>query len=73
MTSALDGGRSDGGVVAASAAATPANLLVVAALAHFAVGQQLSSALAGKATVDQALKAAQVAADREMKKGGYYK
>jgi sorbitol/mannitol transport system substrate-binding protein len=38
-----------------------------------AVGQQLSSALAGKATVEQALKAAQVAADREMRKGGYYK
>ena len=38
-----------------------------------AVGQQMSAALAGKATVDAALKAAQVAADREMKKGGYYK
>jgi sorbitol/mannitol transport system substrate-binding protein len=38
-----------------------------------AVGQHMSSALAGKATVDQALKASQVAADREMKKGGYYK
>ncbi len=38
-----------------------------------AVGQQMSSALAGKATVDQALKASQVAADREMRKGGYYK
>ena len=38
-----------------------------------AVGQQLSSALAGKATVDQALKASQAAAEREMKKGGYYK
>jgi len=38
-----------------------------------AVGQQMSSALSGKATVDQALKAAQTAADREMKKGGYYK
>jgi sorbitol/mannitol transport system substrate-binding protein len=33
----------------------------------------MSSALAGKATVDQALKASQAAAEREMKKGGYYK
>ena len=31
------------------------------------------AALAGKSTVDAALKASQVAADREMKKGGYYK
>lgn len=38
-----------------------------------AVGQQMSSALAGKSTVDQALKTAQTAAEREMKKGGYYK
>jgi len=38
-----------------------------------AVGQQMSSALAGKSTVDQALKASQAAAEREMKKGGYYK
>ncbi len=38
-----------------------------------AVGQQMSSALAGKSTVDQALKASQVVADREMRKGGYYK
>ncbi len=38
-----------------------------------AVGQQMSSALAGKVTVDEALKASQLAADREMKKGGYYK
>jgi sorbitol/mannitol transport system substrate-binding protein len=38
-----------------------------------AVGQQMSSALAGKETVDQALKASQAAAEREMKKGGYYK
>jgi sorbitol/mannitol transport system substrate-binding protein len=37
------------------------------------VGQQLSSALSGKATVEQALKAAQAAADREMRKAGYYK
>jgi len=38
-----------------------------------AVGQQMSAALAGKTTVDAALKAGQVAADREMKKAGYYK
>ena len=38
-----------------------------------AVGQQMSSALAGKSTVDAALKASQAATDREMKKGGYYK
>jgi sorbitol/mannitol transport system substrate-binding protein len=38
-----------------------------------AVGQQMSAALAGKTTVDQALKASQVAADREMRKAGYYK
>jgi sorbitol/mannitol transport system substrate-binding protein len=38
-----------------------------------AVGQQMSAALAGKSTVDAALKASQQAADREMKKGGYYK
>ena len=38
-----------------------------------AVGQQMSSALAGKETVDQALKASQTAAEREMRKGGYYK
>ena len=38
-----------------------------------AVGQQMSAVLAGKATVDEALKAGQLAADREMRKGGYYK
>jgi len=38
-----------------------------------AVGQQLSAALAGKETVDQALKIGQTAAEREMTKGGYYK
>ena len=38
-----------------------------------AVGQQLSAALAGKTSVDEALKASQAAADREMKKAGYYK
>lgn len=37
-----------------------------------AVGQQMSAALAGKATVDEALKASQAAAEREMKKAGYY-
>ncbi|MBS0447329.1 MAG: sugar ABC transporter substrate-binding protein, partial [Proteobacteria bacterium] len=34
-----------------------------------AVGQQMSSALAGKETVDQALKASQTATEREMTKG----
>src|SRR5215472_7876673 len=38
-----------------------------------AVGQQMSAALSGKETVDQALKAGQTAADREMRKAGYYK
>ncbi len=38
-----------------------------------AVGQQMSAALAGKVSVDQALKASQVAADREMRKARYYK
>ena len=38
-----------------------------------AVGQQMSAALAGKTTVDVALKAGQAAAEREMKKAGYYK
>ena len=37
------------------------------------VGQQMSAALAGKETVDAALKASQVAAEREMRKAGYYK
>ena len=37
------------------------------------VGQEMSAALAGKKTIDAALKAGQVAADREMKKAGYYK
>ncbi|MFZ1567467.1 MAG: sugar ABC transporter substrate-binding protein [Thiolinea sp.] len=37
------------------------------------VGQQMSSALAGKETVEAALKTAQEAADREMRKAGYYK
>jgi sorbitol/mannitol transport system substrate-binding protein len=38
-----------------------------------AVGQQMSAALAGKVTVDEALKSSQNSADREMKKAGYYK
>ena len=38
-----------------------------------AVGQQMSAALAGKVTVDAALKTSQMAAEREMTKGGYYK
>jgi sorbitol/mannitol transport system substrate-binding protein len=38
-----------------------------------AVGQQISAALAGKTSVDAALKAGQQAADREMRKARYYK
>ena len=38
-----------------------------------AVGQQMSAALSGKASVDDALKASQAAAEREMRKAGYYK
>jgi sorbitol/mannitol transport system substrate-binding protein len=38
-----------------------------------AVGQQLTAILAGQVTVEVGLKAAQTAADREMRKGGYYK
>ena len=38
-----------------------------------AVGQQMSAALAGKTSIDAALKASQTAAEREMKKAGYYK
>jgi sorbitol/mannitol transport system substrate-binding protein len=37
------------------------------------VGQQMAAALSGKSTVDAALKASQVAAERQMKKAGYYK
>ena len=37
-----------------------------------AVGQQMSAALAGKSTIDAALKASQQIAERELKKGGYY-
>ena len=38
-----------------------------------AVGQQMSAALAVKTSINAALKASQKAADREMRKGGYYK
>jgi sorbitol/mannitol transport system substrate-binding protein len=38
-----------------------------------AVGLQIGAALAGRLTVDQALKAAQAEADREMRKAGYYR
>jgi len=38
-----------------------------------ATGQQISDALAGKTSLDKALKNAQAAADREMRKAGYYK
>jgi sorbitol/mannitol transport system substrate-binding protein len=38
-----------------------------------AVGQQMSAALAGKVSVDEALKTSQTAADREMRKARYYK
>jgi sorbitol/mannitol transport system substrate-binding protein len=37
-----------------------------------AAGQQVAAALAGRSTVQQALKAAQQAADREMRQAGYY-
>ena len=37
------------------------------------VGQEISAALAGKKSVADALKAGQIAADREMRKAGYYK
>jgi sorbitol/mannitol transport system substrate-binding protein len=37
-----------------------------------AVGQQMTAALAGNITVEEALAAAQIAADREMKAAGYY-
>jgi sorbitol/mannitol transport system substrate-binding protein len=38
-----------------------------------ATGQQISAALLGKITVDQALEVSQQAADRQMRKSGYYK
>ena len=38
-----------------------------------AAGQQLSAALLGKISVDEALASAQKTADREMRKSGYYK
>jgi sorbitol/mannitol transport system substrate-binding protein len=37
------------------------------------VGQQMSAALAGQKTVNEALKASQNVAERQMKKAGYYK
>jgi sorbitol/mannitol transport system substrate-binding protein len=37
-----------------------------------AVGQQMSAALAGTVSVEEALEAAQTAADREMRRAGYY-
>ncbi len=37
-----------------------------------AVGQQMTAALAGEISVEEALEAAQTAADREMSKAGYY-
>jgi sorbitol/mannitol transport system substrate-binding protein len=37
------------------------------------VGQHMSAALAGQTTVDKALKAGQVATERQMKRAGYYK
>ena len=38
-----------------------------------AVGQQMSAALSGKVSVDQRSRPSQTAAEREMRKGGYYK
>nr|WP_229210731.1 sugar ABC transporter substrate-binding protein [Duganella sp. CF517] len=38
-----------------------------------ATGQQITAALLGKVTVDQALEKSQQAAEREMRKAGYYK
>ena len=37
------------------------------------VGQNMTAALSGKMSVDQALKASQVEAERAMKQGGYLK
>jgi len=37
------------------------------------VGEQISAALAGQVSVDQALKAAQTLAEREMERAGYYR
>jgi len=36
-------------------------------------GQQISAALAGQISIDEALKAAQAQAEREMERAGYYK
>ena len=38
-----------------------------------ATGQAVASALSGSISVDEALRSAQAQADREMRKGGYYK
>ncbi|HEU4845232.1 MAG TPA: sugar ABC transporter substrate-binding protein, partial [Burkholderiaceae bacterium] len=38
-----------------------------------AVGQQIAAALLGKVSVDAALSLSQQAAEREMRKGNYYK
>jgi sorbitol/mannitol transport system substrate-binding protein len=38
-----------------------------------AVGQQMTAALLGKISVDEALNLSQQAAEREMRKGNYYK
>ena len=38
-----------------------------------AVGQQVAAALSGRVSVDQALRAAQQAADRAMREAGYYR
>ena len=37
-----------------------------------AIGQQMTAALAGDISVEEALANAQTAADREMRKAGYY-
>jgi len=37
-----------------------------------AVGQQMAAALSGDKTVEEALAASQAAADREMRRAGYY-
>ena len=57
--------------------ATPYTGVQFAAIPEFqaigiAVGQQMSAALAGNVSVEEALAAAQTAADREMRKAGYY-
>jgi len=56
---------------------SPYNGVQFAAIPEFqaigtAVGQQMTAALAGDISVEEALENAQTAADREMKKAGYY-